>query len=337
MTISNETKVGSLTAIAIVMLILGFNFLKGKSLGMQKNLYFANFTDIQGLAKGNPAVINGKEVGNIYNTDGGQDMRLIKVAIRMKEDVNIPDDSYALINKSLLGSVQLEIKLGNSKRFITDGDTLKTIATGDALGDAMKKLDPVLYQVTNAVKSLDTLLTTVTGVFDPSTKNNISATMANLNKTTAALAVSAASLQTMLNTQTGSLVKTIDNLNAFTGSLKDNSDKITQTLTNLEGVTGKFARLDLEGTLNNLNASLADLKTMMAKASSDKGTLGLLINDPHLYNNLNATSNKLNLLLDDLRMHPKRYVNISVFGRKDKSGPLQMPLPDTINAPYLQK
>jgi phospholipid/cholesterol/gamma-HCH transport system substrate-binding protein len=334
MTISNETKVGSLTAIAIVMLILGFNFLKGKSLGVRNTQYIANFSDIQGLTKGNPVVISGKEVGTVYNTDGGKDMRQIKVTVNMKEEVNIPDDSYAVITKSLLGSVQLEIKLGNSTTLKKDGDNIKTVAAADFIGDAMKKLDPVLYQVTNAVKSLDTLLGTVNSVFDPNTKNNIRATMENLNKTTAALAVSSASLQSMLNAQTGSIAKTVDNLNAFTGALKNNNDKLTQTMTNVETATGKFAKLDLETTLTTINGSVSELKTILAKANSDKGTMGLLMNDPRLYNNLNATSNKLNLLLDDLRLHPKRYINISVFGKKDKNGPLMVPLPDTINAPY---
>jgi len=337
MTISNETKVGSLTAIAIVMLILGFNFLKGKSLGVQNTRYTADFSDIQGLAKGNPVVINGKEVGTVYDTDGGKEMRLIKVTVNMKEDVNIPEDSYAVITKSLLGSVQLEIKLGNSKALKKDGDTIKTMAAADFIGDAMKKLDPVLYQVTNAVKSLDTLLGTVNSVFDPNTKNNIRATMENLNKTTAALAVSSASLQGMLNAQTGSIAKTVDNLNSFTGALKNNNDKLTQTMANVETATGKFAKLDLQSTLTNLDGTVSELKGILAKANSDKGTMGLLMNDPRLYNNLNATSNKLNLLLDDLRLHPKRYINISVFGKKDKNGPLMVPLPDTINAPYINQ
>ncbi len=337
MTISNETKVGSLTAIAIVLLILGFNFLKGKSVGGNNTHYFATFTDVQGLAKGNPVAISGKETGNVYEIDGGKDMKQLKVTINMKDEVNIPDDSYAVITKSLLGAVQLEIKLGNSKTYKKDGDNIQTVVAADLIGDAMKKLDPVLYQVTKAVKSLDTLLLTVNSVVDPNTKNNIRATMENLNKTTASLALSTASLQGMLNAQTGSIAKTVDNLNSFTGALKNNNDKLTQTMANVETATGKFAKLDLETTMANLNGSVTELKSILSKANSDKGTLGLLMNDPKLYNNLNATTNKLNLLLDDLRLHPKRYVNISVFGKKDKTGPLMVPLPDTVNAPYLIK
>jgi len=337
MTISNETKVGSLTAIAIVLLILGFNFLKGKSIGGDSHRYQAVFTDVQGLAKGNPVVISGKETGNILDIDGGKEMKQLKVSINMKDEVNIPDDSYAIITKSLLGAVQLEIKLGNSKTFKKDGDNIQTMASTDMIGDAMKKLDPVLYEVTKAVRSLDSVLHTVNSVVDPNTKHNIRSTMENLNKTTASLAVSSASLQSMLNAQTGSIAKTVDNLNSFTGALKNNNEKFTQTMTNVETATGKLAKLDLETTMTNLNSSITDLKSIMAKANSDKGTLGLLMNDTKLYNNLNATSNKLNLLLDDLRLHPKRYVNVSVFGRKDKTGPLTVPLPDTINAPYLPR
>jgi phospholipid/cholesterol/gamma-HCH transport system substrate-binding protein len=337
MTISNETKVGSLTAIAIVFLLLGFNFLKGKSIGGKNAQYFATFTDVQGLAKGNPVSISGKETGNIYDIDGGKEMKQLKVTINMKDDVSIPEDSYAVISKSLLGAVQLEIKLGNSKNYKKAGDNIQTMATADFIGDAMKKLDPVLYEVTKAVKALDTLLLTVNSVVDPNTKNNIRATMENLNKTTASLAVSSASLQGMLNAQTGSIAKTVDNLNSFTGALKNNNEKLTQTMTNVETATGKFAKLDLETTLTNLNGTVSELRSIMTKANSDKGTLGLLMNDPKLYNNLNATSNKLNLLLDDLRLHPKRYVNVSVFGKKDKTTPLMVPLPDTVNAPYYIK
>jgi phospholipid/cholesterol/gamma-HCH transport system substrate-binding protein len=335
MTISNETKVGALTSIAIVLLILGFNFLKGKKIGGKNTHYYAVFNDILGLATSNPVVINGKQVGNVDNTDGGKDMRRIVVAINMTEDVNIPVDAVAVINKSLLGNVQMDIRLGNSSASLKSNDTLKTIQTDNLIGDAMKKLDPVLYQVTNATKSLDTLLGNVNTIFDPHTKNNVRAMVENLNKTTASLAVSSAALQGMLNAQTGALAKTLDNVSSFTGALKDNNDKLSQTMSNVATATEKFSKLDFEKTLTTLNATVTDLKNAIGKMSSKEGTLGLLLTDTKLYNNLNATSNKINLLLDDVRVHPKRYINISVFGKKDKNSPLLVPLPDTVNAPYL--
>jgi len=334
MTISNETKVGSLTAIAIVLLILGFNFLKGKSINTNSTYYNANFQDIQGLTRGNPVVINGKEVGRIHEIDGGRDMRNLNVTLSMKDEVDIPDDSYAHITKSLLGNVQLEIKLGDSRNFKKTGDTLRTMATSDLLNGAMKKLDPVLLQVNTAVKSIDDLVGSVNSVFDPNTKNNIKAIMENLKATTASLAVSSAALQDMLDQQRGSIAQTINNINDFSGTLKNNNEKLNNTMTNVELTTSKLAKLDIENTISTLNSTLTELKNTLQKANGSQGSLGLLLNDTRLYNNLNATSNKLNLLLDDLRVNPKRYVNISVFGRKDKNGPLMAPLPDTLNAPY---
>ncbi len=337
MTISNETKVGALSAVAIALLVIGFNFLKGKNIGRKSTHYFAVFKDIQGLSNSNPVVINGKQVGNINNTDGGLDMRRIVVDINMTENVIIPTDAVAVINKSLLGNVQLDIRLGNSSTNLKNLDTIKTILSDNLIADAMKKLDPVFFQVTNAVKSLDTLLGRVNVVFDPGSRNNIKGMLENLNKTTANLAISSASLQGLLNAQSGALAKTLNNVSSFTGALKDNNEKLNQTMTNVASTTEKFSRLDFEKTLNTLNATVTDLKSAVGKISSKDGSLGLLLNDTKLYYNLNATSNKINLLLDDVRMNPKRYVNFSVFGKKDKNGPLLVPLPDTVNAPYLVK
>ncbi len=327
MTISNETKVGSLTAIAIVLLILGFNFLKGKSLNGKNTHYYAVFHDIQGLANSNPVVINGKQVGTVAAADGGKDMRRIVVNISMKEDVNIPDDALAVITKSLLGSVQLEIKLGSSATYKKNGDTLKTAML----------LDPLMSNIGNAATSLDKLLGSANSVLDTNAKNNLRYILANLNKITSSLAVTSLSLQNLIHAQSGTISKTLENTQTFTSALNKNTEKLGEVVNNAAIATDKFAKLDVEKTLTELNNTINDLKTSIAKVNSDKGTLGLMLNDTRLYNNINATSNKLNLLLDDIRVHPKRYINISVFGKKDKTGPLMEPLPDTLNAPYLKQ
>jgi phospholipid/cholesterol/gamma-HCH transport system substrate-binding protein len=334
MNISNETKVGSLTAISIVLLILGFNFLKGRNLTVKSMRFYAVFENIEGLTSSNAVVINGKQVGTVYSTDGGEDMRKITVALTINQLINIPDNSIAVITPSVLGVTSMEIRLGNSKVYKKEGDTLASIASKGMLADVFQKVDPVLLEVSNMIRSLDSVLVTVNSVFDTNTKNNIKSVMANLNNTTASLAISSASLQAILNTQSGALAKTLNNVSDITGTLKNSDKKIDQTLTNLETTTSKLSKLDLEKTLTTINTTISDLKNTIEKVNSDKGSIGLLINDPKLYNNLSATSNKLNLLLDDVRVHPKRYINVSVFGKKEKNKPLTAPLPDTINAPY---
>lgn len=337
MKISNETKIGALTAIAIVLLILGFNFLKGKTFFGKSHNLFAKYTNVQGLAASNPVMINGLQVGTVYSITTDKNMKVILVNMNMTKDVNIPVNSIAIIKPSLLGITSVEITLGDAKQYIPKNDTIATEASSGIFTDVLSKVDPVLYQVTKAVTSIDSIMMSVNHILDPNAKNNIGATLANLNKTTANLIGASASLQILLNTQTGALAGTLNNLNSFTSNLDKNSGKINNMVSNLDKTATNLSNLDLQQTLNTLNTTIGDLKSTIGKLNSTSGTAGLLLNDTKLYNNLTATANKLNLLIDDLKTNPKRYINISVFGKKNTSTGLLVPLPDTVNAPYLNQ
>ena len=337
MKISNETKIGSLTAVAIVLLVLGFNFLKGKTFFGKSHNLFAKYTNVRGLATSNQVVINGLQVGTVYSITTDKNMKEILVNMTLTKDVNIPTNSIAIIKPSLLSTPTIEIKLGDAQTYIPKNGYIATEATAGIFNDVLSKVDPILYQVTKAVTSIDSVLMAVNHILDPSAKNNISATLANLNKTTANLVGTSASLQTLLNTQTGALAGTLNNLNSFTASLDKNSGKITSTLDNLDKTATNLSQLDLQKTLTFLNSTIGDLKATIGKLNNTSGTAGLLLNDTKLYNNLTATANKLNLLIDDLKTNPKRYVNISIFGKKNTAPGLTVPLPDTVNAPYLKQ
>ena len=337
MKISNETKIGALTAIAIVLLILGFNFLKGKSFFGKTHTLYAKYTNVQGLATSNPVMINGLQVGTVYSITTDKNMKEILVNMTMTKDVNIPVNSVAIIKPSLLQTVSIDIKLGNATTYIPKNGTITTEATAGIFNDVLSKIDPVLYQVTKAVSSIDSVLMSVNRILDPSSKNNIHATLENLNKTTANLIGVSASLSVLLNTQTGALAGTLNNLNSFTSNLDKNNSKITNLVGNLDKTATNLSQLDLQKTLTTLNGTIGDLKSTIGKLNSTSGTAGLLLNDTKLYNNLTATANKINLLIDDLKTNPKRYVNISVFGKKNTAPGLTVPLPDTVNAPYIKQ
>jgi phospholipid/cholesterol/gamma-HCH transport system substrate-binding protein len=136
----------------------------------------------------------------------------------------------------------------------------------------------------------------------------------------------------MLNQQTGSVAQSLSNVNKFTKNLSDNNEKISQTLTNVTKTSENFAKADLAGSVDQLKAAIGNLNKLVEKVNSTDGSLGKLINDKTLYNNLNNTIKSANILVDDLRVHPKRYVNISVFGKKDKTGPLMAPLADSVKS-----
>lgn len=329
MKINNETKIGIMAVVGIVLLVLGFNFLKGNNLFKKNNYIYAKYQDVQGLSKSNPVVINGLQVGRIENLDGGKYMKQIVVTVSLTKDVNIPDNSLAVINPNLLGgSATLEIQLGSSTTYLKNGDTVLTTLSGGAFDEALKVINPVLYEVKNSVKSLDSVLHVITGVFDPATKNNIKEIVANLKTTTASFALSAASLEKILNVQNGALASSLNNVSAFTANLNSNNEKLNSILENAKIAAAKFADIDLKKTLDTLNIAVDNFKKGSEKINSKDGSLGLLLNDTKLYDNLQSTANKLNILLDDIRVHPKRYVNISVFGKKDKGDYLSAPLTD---------
>jgi len=337
MKISNETKIGSLTAIAIVLLVLGFNFLKGKTFFGKSHNLFAKYTNVQGLATSNPVVINGLQVGTVYSITTDKNMKEILVNMTLTKDVNIPTNSIAVIKPSLLGTTSVEIKLGDAQAYIPKNGYIATEATAGIFNDVLSKVDPILYQVTKAVTSIDSVLLSVNRILDPTAKNNISAMLDNLNKTTANLVGASSSLTSLLNTQSGALAGTLNNLNSFTSNLDKNNGKITSLVDNLDKTATNLSQLDLQKTLGILNTTIGDLKSTIGKLNTTSGTAGLLLNDTKLYNNLTATANKLNLLIDDLKTNPKRYINISVFGKKNTSPGLTVPLPDTVNAPYIKQ
>ncbi|MEO7960216.1 MAG: MlaD family protein [Ginsengibacter sp.] len=328
MKISNETKIGVLAVVAIALLVVGFNFLKGKSLFKKEIHLYAVYQNVQGLSNSNSVIINGLQVGRISNLDGGKQMREIVVTVNLNKDVNIPANSLAVINPNLLGSPVLEIQLGTATTFLKSGDTLITSLSGGAFDEALKLINPVLYEVRNAVKSLDSVLHIVTTVFDPNTKNNVKGILENLNATTASFARTSVSLQEILNPQTGALAASLRNVNTFSANLNSNNQKLNDILTNAQLASSKFAAIDMKQTLDTLNAAVENFKKGSEKINSTDGSLGLLLNDKGLYNNLQSTTNKINILLDDIRVHPKRYVNISVFSKKDKGNYITAPLID---------
>jgi phospholipid/cholesterol/gamma-HCH transport system substrate-binding protein len=328
MKISNETKVGVLTISALTILILGFNFLKGKNLFSKTRKIYAVFSDLGTLEKSNEVKINGLPIGSVYDRkEKDKDVNGIVITISLSRDVNIPDNSVAYIGSSLVGSSFIVIEKGNSTNYLKLGDTLKTRAESGILGDIKAQINPTLVKVRGVLDSLTSTLSGVNGIFNSEAKNHLIQTMANLNR-------ASSSLNGLLDNQSGALAKTLNNAEAVTANLKNNSENINASINNAKKVTDKLAALELQPTIDSLNNMISQMKSAVAKISSKDGTIGALINDKSLYNKLNDAILSAEILIDDLRAHPKRYVNLSIFGRKDKGGALTSPsVKDTIPKP----
>ncbi len=151
------------------------------------------------------------------------------------------------------------------------------------------------------------------------------------------MAATSANLQTLLNAQSGQLAQSLKNMNQYTANLAKNNDHISKTLENTEAATSKLAAARIPETVESLQSTINELRAAIAKLNSGNGSMGLLLNDKKLNQNIEGTTRRVNTLLDDLRLHPKRYVSISVFGKKDKSGPLMNPIGDSTSKPAPNK
>lgn len=328
MKLSNETKVGLLAVVAILVLVLGFNFLKGQNIFSKPPTLFAKFADIGSLEKSNQVKINGLAIGTVYNvTQADKMVDSIIVEMHITRDVHIPKGSVAFIDGSVLGSAFINFEKPRLavREFYITGDTVSTRLELSLIGNIQSQLAPTITRVNETLDSMKIAIGGISNVFDPRTKGNMQDMIANL-------AVTSAHLQQLLNAQSGLLAQSLANVNSVTGNMAKNNDAINSSIRNVEVTTSKLANANIEGTVSALQAAVNEMKNTISNLNSKTGSIGLLMNDRELYDRMNRVMDRVNsaalsaeITIDDLRLHPKRYVNISVFGGKNKGQPLSSP------------
>lgn len=297
---TKEVKIG-LTAIATVtVLFYGINFLKGINLFKSADSYFVEFENVCGLTVSSPVFADGYNVGIVRNIqyDKEHSGHLV-VEIEVDKDLRIPQGSSAELESSMLGGVSMNILLANNPRQrIEPGGTIP----GGIKEGAVEMATNMIPQFEKMLPKLDSILTSVnTLLADPAlaaTLHNTEKTTANLDRATEQLN----QLMTTLNNQLPKVMTHVDNIGH-----------------NLEIATNSFAKFDFEGLSIKANNTLGKMETLGEKLTSKDNSIGLLLNDPTLYNNLTVTTNNAASLLRDLQEHPKRYVHFSLFGKKDKN------------------
>lgn len=325
--VSNETKVGAFTAIAITLLILGFNFLKGNNPLKKSQYFYAKFEAIEGLVAANPVMMNGLVVGTVYKTEPADEfLTSILVTIRLTEPIVIPTDSKATIKGNLLSTPVIEITKGVATTYLNKGDTIQTLSSSGFLGTVLEQLGPTQTKLNSALGNMDSLLLSANKILDANTQANLRLSMAHLSTITSNLVKTTQELNKLLSSNQNTLKVTLDNLQTTSKQMQTGTENLPAITANMEKVTKELSEAEFGKMVKNLDATISELQTTIQKVNDKDGTVGALLNDRKMYDNLTSAVNSLNLLMQDLRLNPKRYVNVSVFGKKDKSTPLMKPM-----------
>jgi phospholipid/cholesterol/gamma-HCH transport system substrate-binding protein len=296
---TKEIKIAIVAIVAVVVMFFGLNFLKGLNIFSADISYYLSFNDITGLSVSSPVYADGYKVGVVKSITYDYNHRgYIIVEISVDKDMRIPQGSTAELVSEMLGTVRVNLLLANNPtQRVMEGDTLKGGINDGALGQ-MKNMIPVVEKM---LPKLDSILSSVNKLLaDPA----LAASLHNVEGVTSNLKTSTSELNILLA-----------GLNKDVPGIVTRADKV---LNNVDKITGKLSVVDVADMMAKVNGTLDNVQQFTNRLNSNQGTLGLMINDPSLYNNLNSTMRNADSLVINLREYPKRYVHFSIFGKKDK-------------------
>lgn len=300
MKFSKEIRIALVAILGIVIMYFGMNFLKGISLLSDDEVYYITFKDVNGLSASSPIFANGYQVGVVRGIDYDfANNSEIVVTFTVDDDLRIPKGSTAEIISDMMGKVKMNLLIAEdiSQGIVNPGDTI----VGSTDAGIVGKVAGIVPEVEKMLPKLDSILISVNALLsDP----NITKSMSNVQQITKDLTTSTRELNTLMA-----------NLNKNVPGLMDRANGVLDNTTRL---TDNLASVDIDATMSKVNQTLTNVQTLTEKLNNKQGTLGLLMNDPSLYNKLTKTVQSADTLLNNLRAHPKRYVHFSIFGKKEK-------------------
>ena len=302
---SREVIIGASVLIALLALVFGINYLKGVNIFKAANYYYASYTNVAGLSQSAPVTVNGYKVGLVreiayeYDNPGH-----VKVELSLDRQLRIPEGTQAAIVTDMLGTATIELRMGASSRYLEVGETLQGVEVAGMMDKLSTELLPTVMQIAPHIDSLMVALTAVAS--DPallSSVRRLDVIMSNLESST-----------TQLNNAMKSVPVIVGNANTTMANVSEISANISQVSKALASLSDDLKDMPLDSTMRNINRITANLDEATSKLNSTNSSLGLLLNDPGLYNNINNSAAHIDSILIDLKKQPKRYIpSIKIF------------------------
>lgn len=307
MKISKEVKIGVLVLSGIVLFIFGFNYLKGQNLLDSSRTFFTEYSNVEGLANSTPVTINGMQVGKVVDIGfKGDGSGKLLVKLLVNSDFEFSKNSRAqLYETGLIGGKAIAIiPAFDDAEIAKDNDYLQGGVKAGLTELVNQRLTPLQEKIEVMMVSADGLLTNINAVFDEKTKANLKSSIAGLNDVIQNFKETSASLNTLVESNKEKLNSTLTNV-----------DNISS---NLSKVSDSLAMANVGQTMRNLESTIQNFNSILANIENGEGSMGKLLKDDGLYNNLEGATLQMEQLLEDMKLNPKRYVHFSLFGKKAK-------------------
>lgn len=314
MKVSNEMKVGVLATIAIVLLVLGYNLMRGKNVFSRDNIFYVRYDDARGIAPAGAVRYKGMKVGHVMDIKLANDgSGMIVVSMAITPDLKIPRGSTAtVISPDFISAKAIQLDFVTATDYYERGDTIVAKIARNGMQEVQSQAEAL-------IASMDSAINSISGVFNSETKLNLQNSVKSIESTLGTLDKSASKVDQMLNDNVSRLDRIFANIESITANLNKNQDEINLILTNLAAISDSVKRSEITATVQEAKEALEQVSEVMQKINSGEGSMGLLVNDDKLYKNLESSSKSLDALLIDMKANPDRYVQVSVFGKKDKS------------------
>ena len=301
-----------MATVALVILFLGFYFLKGANIFSSTKQYYAYYNNVDGLQASAYVMVRGLNVGHVSKIEL-VDNKNVKVTIAINKSVEIPQGTVAsLASGDLLGAKLISLDQGQGPGVLEAGATLPTVKESGLVDKVSDQLTPRLAELKQTISLFNTTLTGINNVVGVENQKALQDAIASIKNT----ADNLSALSATLNKESGEMTQIIHNANSITGNLAKNNDTIQHILANASNVTKQLANAPIQKTLTDLQKSIGELHGVLDKINNNQGSLGLLINNKDVYNNLNSSLQSLNGLMLDIKAHPSHYINVTVFGSK---------------------